>query len=59
MRNCEKGYRNKPLTDEQKLSNRAKSKVRVRGGWGTRIWFYGADDAGFAFALYWTYQSNL
>lgn len=27
---CEKGYRNKPLTDGQKLSNRAKSKVRAR-----------------------------
>jgi IS5 family transposase len=26
----EKGYRNKPLTDEQKISNRGKSKVRVR-----------------------------
>lgn len=25
---CEKGYRNKPLTDEQKKSNREKSKVR-------------------------------
>ena len=26
----EKGYRNKPLTEEQKLKNRAKSKVRAR-----------------------------
>jgi len=26
----EKGYRNKPLTDEQKASNRKKSRVRVR-----------------------------
>ena len=26
----EKGYRNKPLTDEQKANNREKSKVRVR-----------------------------
>lgn len=26
----EKGYRNKPLTDEQKASNREKSRVRVR-----------------------------
>ena len=26
----EKGYRNKPLTDEQKLSNRQKSKTRAR-----------------------------
>ena len=26
----EKGYRNKPLTEEQNLSNREKSKVRVR-----------------------------
>lgn len=26
----EKGYRNKPLTEEQKVSNRIKSKVRVR-----------------------------
>ena len=26
----EKGYRNRPLTDEQKLSNRKKSKIRVR-----------------------------
>ena len=27
---CEKGYRNKPLTDEQKKSNREKSRVRSR-----------------------------
>lgn len=27
---CKKGYRDKPLTDDQKLSNRAKSKVRAR-----------------------------
>jgi len=27
---CEKGYKNKPLTDEQKENNRTKSKVRVR-----------------------------
>jgi IS5 family transposase len=27
---CEKGYRNAPLTDEQKESNRVKSKVRAR-----------------------------
>lgn len=27
---CEKGYRNKPLTDEQKESNRKKSSVRSR-----------------------------
>ncbi|MFH2128986.1 MAG: IS5 family transposase [bacterium] len=27
---CEKGYRNKPLTDEQKVSNKKKSSVRVR-----------------------------
>jgi len=27
---CEKGYRNKPLTEEQKESNRLKSKVRCR-----------------------------
>jgi IS5 family transposase len=27
---CEKGVKNKPLTEEQKLSNRAKSKVRAR-----------------------------
>ena len=26
----EKGYRNKPLTEEQKASNREKSRVRVR-----------------------------
>lgn len=26
----EKGYRNKPLTDEQKTSNREKSKTRAR-----------------------------
>lgn len=29
---CEKGYRNKPLTDEQKESNRKKSSVRSRVG---------------------------
>lgn len=27
---CEKGYRNHPLTDEQKASNREKSKIRSR-----------------------------
>jgi IS5 family transposase len=27
---CEKGYKNKPLTDEQKSSNREKSRVRSR-----------------------------
>ena len=27
---CEKGYRNRPLTDEQKANNRRKSKVRCR-----------------------------
>jgi len=27
---CEKGYRNKPLTDEQKENNRTKSKTRCR-----------------------------
>lgn len=27
---CEKGYRNKPLTEEQKASNREKSRVRSR-----------------------------
>ena len=27
---CEKGYRNKPLTDQQKANNRAKSKIRAR-----------------------------
>lgn len=27
---CEKGYRGKPLTDEQKESNRRKSKIRCR-----------------------------
>ncbi len=26
----EKGYHNKPLTDEQKASNKEKSKIRVR-----------------------------
>ena len=27
---CEKGYRNKPLTDEQKASNTEKSHIRSR-----------------------------
>ena len=27
---CEKGYRNKPLTEEQKLMNREKSRIRCR-----------------------------
>jgi IS5 family transposase len=27
---CEKGYRNNPLTEEQKSSNREKSRIRVR-----------------------------
>lgn len=29
-RTCEKGYRNHPLTDEQKQNNRTKSKVRAK-----------------------------
>jgi transposase, IS5 family len=29
----EKGYRNKPLTDKQKASNREKSKIRARVFW--------------------------
>jgi len=27
---CEKGYKNNPLTDEQKMNNREKSRIRVR-----------------------------
>ena len=27
---CEKGYRNRPLTEEQKANNREKSRVRSR-----------------------------
>jgi hypothetical protein len=27
---CKKGYRNKPLTDEQKFTNREKSRIRSR-----------------------------
>jgi len=35
----EKGYRNRALTDEQKLSNREKSKNKGKSV--TCIWFYG------------------
>ena len=35
----EKGYRNRALTDEQKFSNREKSKNKGKSV--TCIWFYG------------------
>ena len=35
---CERAYRNKPLTQEQKESNRAKSKVRARIEYGERFY---------------------
>ena len=35
---CERGYRNKPLTQEQKERNRAKSKIRARIEHGERFY---------------------
>ena len=35
---CERGYRNKPLTQKQKERNRAKSKIRARIEHGERFY---------------------
>jgi len=55
---CEKGYRNKPLTEEQKASNREKSKVRCRiehifGSQKMRMGNEVLRSIGFARARFW------
>ncbi|GHT44568.1 hypothetical protein FACS189454_02370 [Planctomycetales bacterium] len=61
---CEKGYRNHPLTEEQKESNRLKSKVRCRiehvfGEQKMRIGNEVLRSIGFARAKFWIGVRNL
>jgi IS5 family transposase len=61
---CEKGYRNKPLTEEQKASNRTKSKVRCRieyvfGEQKMRMKNETLRSIGFARAKFWIGMRNL
>jgi hypothetical protein len=61
---CEKGYRNKPLTEEQKASNRTKSKVRYRiehvfGEQKMRMKDETLRSIGFARAKFWISMRNL
>ena len=61
---CEKGYRNHPLTEEQKESNRKKSKVRCRiehifGAQKMRMGNEILRSIGFARARFWIGMRNL
>jgi IS5 family transposase len=61
---CEKGYRNKPLTEEQKANNRLKSKVRCRiehifGEQKMRMGNEVLRSIGFARARFWIGMRNL
>ena len=61
---CEKGYRNKPLTEEQKENNRKKSKVRCRiehifGSQKMRMGNEILRTIGFARARFWIGMRNL
>jgi IS5 family transposase len=61
---CEKGYRNHPLTEEQKASNRVKSKVRCRiehifGSQKMRMGNEVLRSIGFARARFWIGMRNL
>jgi len=61
---CEKGDRNKPLTEEQKASNRMKSKVRCRiehifGEQKMRMGNEVLRSIGFARARFWIGMRNL
>jgi IS5 family transposase len=61
---CEKGYRNHPLTDDQKENNRKKSKVRCRvehifGAMKSRCRDEVLRTIGFARAKFWIGMRNL
>jgi len=61
---CEKGYRNHPLTEEQKENNRVKSKVRCRiehifGSQKMRMGNEILRSIGFARARFWIGMRNL
>ena len=61
---CEKGYRNKPLTEEQKENNRVKSKTRCRvehifGSQKMRMGDEILRSIGFARARFWIGMRNL
>ncbi|MDR3111354.1 MAG: transposase [Planctomycetaceae bacterium] len=61
---CEKGYRNHPLTEEQKASNRTKSKVRCRmehifGEQKMQMKDETLRSIGFARAKFWIGMRNL
>jgi IS5 family transposase len=61
---CEKGYRNHPLTEEQKASNREKSRVRCRiehifGSQKMRMGNEILRSIGFARARFWIGMRNL
>jgi len=61
---CEKGYRNKPLTEEQKKLNREKSRVRCRvehifGAQKMRMGNEILRSIGFARARFWIGMRNL
>jgi IS5 family transposase len=61
---CEKGYRNHPLTEEQKENNRLKSKVRCRiehvfGEQKMRMGNEVLRSIGFARAKFWIGRRNL
>jgi IS5 family transposase len=61
---CEKGYRNKPLTEEQKKLNRTKSSVRCRiehifGSQKMRMGNEILRSIGFARARFWIEMRNL
>jgi IS5 family transposase len=61
---CEKGYRNKPLTEEQKKMNKMKSSVRCRvehifGSMKMRMGNEILRSIGFARARFWIEMRNL
>jgi IS5 family transposase len=61
---CEKGYRNKPLSEEQKNTNRMKSSVRCRvehvfGAMKMRMGDEVLRSIGFARAKFWIGMRNL
>jgi IS5 family transposase len=61
---CEKGYRNKPLTEEQKLMNREKSRIRCRvehifGEQKMRMGDETLRSIGFSAARFWIGLRNL
>jgi len=52
---CEKGVRNRPLTEEQKANNREKSRVRSRVEHILGV--YGKFDECNVYSMYW-YQTS-